>query len=296
MTSIDFRGGSLNLDVVAGADHALTFNFTGFTVTGDTLTVEVFNPAGTSMQTYTLTNTDADTAVLSMADIALAVGRYDYSLRSAVADAPLCAGEFRVHAISTPRTGSASSTTIAVGSAVASLTVELGAAASLSIGTVTTVGVGGSATASITGTAPSQVLNLGLPTGATGAQGPTGPTGATGATGPQGIQGVQGDWSAAQTIRTVVGTTDTPTTADAGRLVTFTSSSAVTVTITAALALSAGQRIDFAQLGSGQVTFVASGVTLNATPTLKTRARYSAASLVCLSSNVYLLTGDMAAV
>jgi hypothetical protein len=41
-------------------------------------------------------------------------------------------------------------------------------ASSLSIGTVTTVATGGSATATITGLAPSQVLSLGLPTGATG--------------------------------------------------------------------------------------------------------------------------------
>jgi hypothetical protein len=41
-------------------------------------------------------------------------------------------------------------------------------ASSLTIGTVTTVATGGSATASITGLAPSQVLNLGIPTGATG--------------------------------------------------------------------------------------------------------------------------------
>jgi hypothetical protein len=41
-------------------------------------------------------------------------------------------------------------------------------ASSLTIGTVTTVATGGSATATITGLAPSQVLSLGLPTGATG--------------------------------------------------------------------------------------------------------------------------------
>lgn len=41
-------------------------------------------------------------------------------------------------------------------------------ASSLTIGTVTTVATGGSATASITGLAPSQVLDLGIPTGATG--------------------------------------------------------------------------------------------------------------------------------
>lgn len=116
--------------------------------------------------------------------------------------------------------------------------------------------------------------------------GSRGATGATGAT---------GDWSTAQTIRTVAGTTDTPTSADAGDLVQFTSGSAVTVTIGTSLGLTAGQRIDFIQMGAGQVTFSASSTTVNGTPTLKTRAQYSAVSLICLSSNTYVLVGDMAA-
>lgn len=116
-----------------------------------------------------------------------------------------------------------------------------------------------------------------------------GSRGATGATGPA------GEWDDPQTIRASVSTTDTPTSADAGKLVTLSNASAITVTINASLGLTAGQRIDFAQLGAGQVTFAASGTTVNSTPTLKMRAQYSVASLVCLSSNTYLLTGDLAA-
>ena len=65
-------------------------------------------------------------------------------------------------------------------------------ASSLAIGTVSTLPAGSAATATITGLAPSQTLDLGIPTGPqgiqgdTGATGPTGPTGATGPTGPQG--------------------------------------------------------------------------------------------------------------
>jgi hypothetical protein len=95
-------------------------------------------------------------------------------------------------------------------------------ASSLAIGTVTTLAAGSAATADITGLAPSQILNLGIPTGPTGTAatvavgsvtagtaggtpsvtnsgtsaaavldfvlvpGDTGPTGATGPTGPQG--------------------------------------------------------------------------------------------------------------
>ena len=80
----------------------------------------------------------------------------------------------------------------------------------LSVGTVTNGSAGSTATATITGTAPSQTLNLTLPTGVqgpqgvqgiqgvqgpignTGATGLTGATGATGATGTQGIIGLTG--------------------------------------------------------------------------------------------------------
>lgn len=112
-------------------------------------------------------------------------------------------------------------------------------------------------------------------------------------TGPTGSNGSNGDWSTAQTIRTVSGTTDTPTTSDAGKLVKFTSASAVAVTIDGSLNLSAGQRIDFVQDGTGQLTFTGSGATVKATPGAKTRAQYSSASLVCDSTDVYWLVGDL---
>ncbi len=90
---------------------------------------------------------------------------------------------------------------------------------------------------------------------------------------------------------------DTPTSTDNGKLVTIdTTSGAVTVTIDSSLGLSAGQRIDFAWINAAtSVTFSASSVTLNGTPGLKLRARYSAATLVCLASNTYVLVGDLSA-
>ncbi len=59
-------------------------------------------------------------------------------------------------------------------------------ASSLAIGTVTTLAAGSAATATITGLAPSQILNLGVPTGPQGVQGETGATGPTGPQGPTG--------------------------------------------------------------------------------------------------------------
>lgn len=86
---------------------------------------------------------------------------------------------------------------------------------------------------------------------------------------------------------------------DLGKLVIMDSgSSAQTVAINSSLGLTPGQRIDFVRIGtngSGTVTFFANGVTLNGTPGLKLRARYSAATLVCLFTNQYILVGDLSA-
>jgi hypothetical protein len=78
-------------------------------------------------------------------------------------------------------------------------------------------------------------------------------------------------------------------------MVTLDNASAITVTVNGTTALSAGQAIDMAQLGTGQVTVSASGVTVNGTPGLKFRARYSAATLFCVSTDNYLLIGDLSA-
>jgi hypothetical protein len=133
------------------------------------------------------------------------------------------------------------------------------------------------------------------PTGATGSTGPTstvaGPTGVTGPT------GAAGDWATVQTFRSVTASTDTPVNSDKGKLVSIdTTSGTVTITINTALALSAGERIDFSWIGATTlVTFTGVSTTINATPGLKLRARYSAATLVCLSTNNYLLVGDLSA-
>ena len=145
--------------------------------------------------------------------------------------------------------------------------------------------------------APADASGPGIP-GPRGLQGPTGPAGTAGSNGTNGTNGTNGangDWSTAQTIRTVSGTTDTPTTSDAGKLVKYTSGSAVAITISGSLDLSPGQRIDFVQDGAGQLTFTGSGATIKATPGAKTRAQYSACTLICDSADVYYLVGDLSA-
>jgi hypothetical protein len=81
---------------------------------------------------------------------------------------------------------------------------------------------------------------------------------------------------------------------DAGNTINSTGS-AITVTIDNNLTV--GQRIDFVQTGTGQITFAAgSGVTLNSKDAkLKTSARYSAASVLCVASGSYVLIGDLGA-
>lgn len=132
------------------------------------------------------------------------------------------------------------------------------------------------------------------PQGTTGPQGSSGAQGPTGSTGAQGAQGAIGDWSTTQTILTK---TDSYTlaTADVGDLITLESASDKTITVNSSLNLSAGQRIDILRLGAGEVTVVAVSTTLNSTPGLKLRARYSSASLICISTNNYVLLGDLKA-
>jgi hypothetical protein len=81
---------------------------------------------------------------------------------------------------------------------------------------------------------------------------------------------------------------------DAGNTINSTSSA---ITITISNTLSAAQRIDFVQSGTGQITFAAgSGVTLNSKGgKLKSNGQYTAASVLCLGSGSYLLVGDLGA-
>ena len=64
----------------------------------------------------------------------------------------------------------------------------------------------------------------------------------------------------------------------------------------ASVAYATGSQISIVQLGAGQVTVVgAGGVTVNATPGLKLRAQYSAATLIKVGTDSWLLVGDVSA-
>lgn len=80
---------------------------------------------------------------------------------------------------------------------------------------------------------------------------------------------------------------------DRSRLVTMDNSSSRTFTVPSGI-FSAGDVVYLARLGSGAVAVAGSGTTVNATPSLNLRARYSTAALICTASNTFLLVGDLA--
>lgn len=116
-----------------------------------------------------------------------------------------------------------------------------------------------------------------------------------GATGPQGPTGPAGSWATAQDILSVPSSTSFYY-GEAGYLYLCNSSSTIYLEVNSSTGLSAGQQIDIVREGTGEVEIVdGGGVTLNATPGLKLRARYSAATLKCVGSNTYILIGDLKA-
>jgi hypothetical protein len=105
-------------------------------------------------------------------------------------------------------------------------------------------------------------------------------------------------WSAWKTMGSNTNVADkasnyTITGNDAGQVIRSTGSA---MTITLSNVLQVGDRIDFIQSGTGQITFSPSGVTLNSkSNNRKTAAQHSGATVVCVASGVYSLIGDLVA-
>lgn len=188
-------------------------------------------------------------------------------------------------------TGNAAAADVAVSGATAAVSVtqmggdrgpkgDTGPANTLAIGTVTTGAAGSNASATLTGTAPNQTLSLVLPAGQNGS---------SGANGTFADAQVVNDRTASYTLAI----------SDAGKLIAAShASTAITITVPAgsAVAFPVGTHVDIARLGVAQVTVVgASGVTVNGTPGLKLRAQYSAATLIEVAADSWLLVGDLSA-
>jgi hypothetical protein len=114
-----------------------------------------------------------------------------------------------------------------------------------------------------------------------------------------GITGGTVSASAYLNFNTQTGTTYTLVAADAdNKLVTLSNASGITLTVPPSVFV-AGQQINIAQLGAGQVTLAqGSGVTITSTGATasapKLRAQYSAGTIVCTASNTFLVIGDLA--
>jgi hypothetical protein len=70
----------------------------------------------------------------------------------------------------------------------------------------------------------------------------------------------------------------------------------LTVPLNSTVAFAVGTQINVLQTGAGQTTFVPTGgVTINATPGLKLRAQWSAATLIKRATDTWALVGDLSA-
>ena len=141
--------------------------------------------------------------------------------------------------------------------------------------------------------------------GAQGPQGPKGDPGAQGLAGAQGPQGPKGDpgpqgangadltQATAQAINARTGSSYTLVAGDAGKVVTLTNTAAITLTVPGSI-FTTGQRVDVLVLGAGMVTVVGSSCTVNGTPSLVSRARYSAFTVLFTSATTAVVVGDLA--
>ena len=132
--------------------------------------------------------------------------------------------------------------------------------------------------------------------GADGDPGPSGPAGADGDPGPQGPQGANGadlTQATAQAINARTGASYTLVAGDAGKVVTLTNTAAITLTVPGSV-FTTGQRVDVLVLGAGMVTVVGSSCTVNGTPSLVSRARYSAFTVLFTSATTAVVVGDLA--
>jgi len=100
------------------------------------------------------------------------------------------------------------------------------------------------------------------------------------------------------TFNAQTGTTYTLVAGDVNKLVTLSNASAITLTVPNGV-FTTGQQINVQALGAGQVTVQSDGTTVltstGATSTApKLRAQYSAATIICTSSNNFTVIGDLA--
>jgi hypothetical protein len=88
----------------------------------------------------------------------------------------------------------------------------------------------------------------------------------------------------------------TLTSSDDGKVVMIDSASATNVTIDTNVGSIVGFTCSVIQKGDGQITFVASGVTINSYESgTKTGGKHAAAAILCYDTNVFNLAGNITA-
>ena len=100
------------------------------------------------------------------------------------------------------------------------------------------------------------------------------------------------------TFNAQTGTTYTLVAGDLNKLVTLSNASSINLTVPNGV-FTTGQAINVQQIGAGQVSIISDGTTvLTSTGAVSTapklRAQYSAATIICTSSNNFTVVGDLA--
>lgn len=142
------------------------------------------------------------------------------------------------------------------------------------------------------GTFSSWTISVAGQPGEAGPQGIQGIQGIQGEQGPQGIQGPEGQSGMNYTAIETISASYTVQAADAGKLFLCnpTSGTSMTISLTYASAVPAGEKIDFIRIGSGAVTFA--GVNSAGGRTSMTE-QYSSATIVSNYPSGYYLVGDL---
>ena len=109
--------------------------------------------------------------------------------------------------------------------------------------------------------------------------------------------GTAASWGAAVstldiTFNAQTGTSYTLLSSDVNKLVTLSNASTVTVTVPNGV-FTTGQQINLQRLGAGAVNVASDGTTVITGTGTGLRAQYSAATLICTSSNNFTLIGDI---
>lgn len=94
------------------------------------------------------------------------------------------------------------------------------------------------------------------------------------------------------TLRTVT-SSNTLVSTDLAKLIVANSSSDMTITVSTSATFNDGDRIDLLRAGTGEVTIVGSGITINGTPGYRLRAQWSSATLIRLNSTTWVAVGDL---